>query len=307
MFSTVLTIVALVGYAAAAQISADCSSALLKVAANPDASACLAPAALIPALAGGQNTSFIQSFDHWVNAMCTASPCSDATLSAVVKNVTVGCGKDSSVSSALLENLASAQFIYPTARKIVCLKDSGKNCVTQTLTSLQGYFVNTTWSANVSDSSIGSLIAETGAFIQTLGNLKPPSTTANPTSSTPKRRRFGVRSANSTQTLDPSVDNPVPVHKTDLTIPANFTCTTCIQSAANILESDYPGSLENLFPGVGNFCGVNLKVANTTSTDSSNGPAKAAAKDSSAMRILGSMYPAATLGGALAISALLLV
>jgi len=249
---------------------------------------------LIPALTGSPNASFIHTFGTWVNSMCTASPCSDATISSVVKNITAGCASDGGISSALLENLQSGQFIYPTARKILCLQDSGKSCVTETLFNLQGYFANTTWSANVSDSSIGSLIADVGTFVQTLGTLNDQihGQIGNDSTLT-RRRRFGARSINEAQLEDPAGFNPNSPRTTvnALTMPANLTCTTCISSAATLLNTDYPGSMDALFPGVSSVCGVSLKTNDTSKI----GPAKAAAAHSSAMSAFRGAHPATIL------------
>jgi len=59
----------------------------------------------------------------------------------VATNITTGCALELSalgVSSANASSIAPAiQQFYPTVRKIVCLKDSNTNCITQTLTNVQ--------------------------------------------------------------------------------------------------------------------------------------------------------------------------
>jgi len=284
MFTTVLTTVVLVGYVLAAQVSADCKTVLMKVAVDPGVSACLAPTALIPALTGSQNTSFIPTFGTWVNNMCSASPCSDATISSVVKNITTACASDGGISSALLENLQNAQFVYPIARKIMCLQDSGKSCVTETLSN---FFANTAWSANVSDSSVGSLIASAGTFIQKLGALDEQShrQIGNNSSTLTRRRRFGARSFNDSEARNVDSagfhhDNLSRQTTNFLSIPANMTCTTCIKSAATLLDTDYPGAMAALFPSVRSICGVNFQTDDTSRL----GPAKAVANHASAFR-----------------------
>ncbi|KAF8072043.1 hypothetical protein FPV67DRAFT_1447483 [Lyophyllum atratum] len=271
-----LILVALAGYVSA-QLSSGCKTALLSISTNPDAAACLTPSALIPALSGSQNTTMLDTIDTWVTTMCAASPCSDATISAVVKNITTGCAGDASVSSALLENIHSAQFIYPTVRKILCLKDSGKNCVTQTLANVQTFMSNGNKAiTNLSDSNFGALIASAGSFV---GKLEADAPAAAPRT---RSMRFGVRSANQTQTPSP---------KTPSSLPANMTCTTCIKSAAQIINNDYPGSVDKMFPGLAELC--SMKVTTNTTANVT----KAASLHSSATG-LGSLLTGGTYLGA---------
>jgi len=242
-----LILVALAGYVSA-QLSAGCKTALLAISTNPDAAACLTPTALIPAFSG-QNTTLLSTIDTWVTNMCAATPCSNATIAAVAKNVTTGCASD--VSSALLENIHSAQYVYSTVRKIMCLKDSGKNCLTQTLANVQAFMGGNGHKplTNLSDSNFGAFIASAGSFVGTLeANVRP---------SSPKTRslRFGARSANQTQTIS--------TPKTNSSLPANITtCTPCIKSAAQIINNDFPGSVDNMFPGLAELCGI--QVTNNT-------------------------------------------
>ncbi|GLB40524.1 hypothetical protein LshimejAT787_0803950 [Lyophyllum shimeji] len=250
-----LILVALAGYVSA-QLSAGCKTALLAISANPDAAACLTPNALLPALSGAQNTTLLSTIDTWVTNMCSASPCSDSTISAVVKNVTTGCAGDASVSSALLENIHSAQYVYPTVRKIMCLKDSGKNCITKTLSNVQAFMANggNKPLTNLSDSNFGALIASAGSFV---GKLE--SNAKSPPSVKPRRFvRFGVRSTNQTQTV------PTPAPQPTSSLPSNMTCTTCIKSMAQIINDDFPGSVDSMFPGLAELCSLNL--TNTTKT-----------------------------------------
>lgn len=257
-----LILVALAGYVSA-QLSAGCKTALLAISTNADAAACLTPNALIPALSGSQNTTLLNTIDTWVTSMCSVSPCSDAIISAVVKNVTTGCAADASVSSALLENIHSAQYIYPTVRKIMCLKDSGKNCITQTLSNIQTFMGNGNKPmTNLSDSNFGALIASAGSFV---GKLE---SNAKSLSIKTRSLRFGVRAANQTQTAPP---------KSPSSLPANMTCTTCIKSAAQIINDDYPGSVDDMFPGLGELCSLNL-----TNTAQAGGTKAAASTHSSA-------------------------
>ncbi|KAF8070563.1 hypothetical protein FPV67DRAFT_1624192 [Lyophyllum atratum] len=122
-------------------LSPACTNTLLAVAANPDASACLSLNALVPVVIGSANTSVVPGINSWLTSTCGAAPCSNATLSALVTNVTTGCatelsltGMSPSISSGII---TVAQQYYPTIRKVLCLKDSDTNCITKTLTNIE--------------------------------------------------------------------------------------------------------------------------------------------------------------------------
>jgi len=126
--------------ASAQTLSANCTSALTAIAANPDASSCLSPGSLISLFVGNGSASIIDPVNSWLNNICGAVPCSNATLSSVVANVTSGCSSELSalgVSTSTDTLTSTVQSVYPTVRNVVCLKDSSTNCVTQTLTNLQ--------------------------------------------------------------------------------------------------------------------------------------------------------------------------
>ncbi|KAJ6625512.1 hypothetical protein B0H10DRAFT_2001654 [Mycena sp. CBHHK59/15] len=124
----------------ALSISSTCQTALTQVAANKDANACLGVSSLLSVVLQS-NASIITPVDNWLKSLCAAPTCSNATLSAVVTNVTTGCSAELS-SAGGSDGTASSitglvEQYYPTARQIVCLTDSGTNCVTQTLTNIQ--------------------------------------------------------------------------------------------------------------------------------------------------------------------------
>ncbi|KAF8893984.1 hypothetical protein BD779DRAFT_1467564 [Infundibulicybe gibba] len=125
----------------AAQLSSGCTNTLTSIATNPDAASCLNLSALVPIFLGNSSSSIIDPVNNWVNGVCSSAPCSNATLSSVATNITTGCALELSalgVSSANASSLGPAiQQFYPTVRKIVCLKDSNTNCITQTLTNVQ--------------------------------------------------------------------------------------------------------------------------------------------------------------------------
>jgi len=140
-----LTLAAFVTYAAAQlPFSAQCNTALTSVATNPDAAACLSTGPLLTfvnSAIGGSNTSLVTGLNTYLTSMCGAPACSNDTLAAVVQNVTTGCATDLSslgVTSSIAPMITGViQQFYPTARKVLCLKDGNDNCVVQTLTNLQ--------------------------------------------------------------------------------------------------------------------------------------------------------------------------
>ncbi|KAJ7188110.1 hypothetical protein C8R46DRAFT_1023577 [Mycena filopes] len=141
---------------AALTISSTCQTALTGVAANTDANACLSVSSLLT-LAIQPNASIITPVDNWLKALCSAAPCSNATLSAIVANITTGCSTElasanSSESSADTLTPLVEQY-YAVARQMVCLTDSGTNCITETLTNIQAIL------GTLSLSNIGDVIA----------------------------------------------------------------------------------------------------------------------------------------------------
>ncbi|KAF8072177.1 hypothetical protein FPV67DRAFT_1372386, partial [Lyophyllum atratum] len=121
-------------------LSPACTQALTTIATSPDANACLTPSPLL-AIASDPSKSIVDPINNWLTSLCAAPSCSNATLAAIVTNATTGCamelgalGFQAGDASAVT---AVIQGYYPTARKVVCLKDGNTNCVTQTLTNLQ--------------------------------------------------------------------------------------------------------------------------------------------------------------------------
>jgi len=153
MFPHSFTVAALAigaGLISAQSISSTCKSAIANIAASPDA-ACLNPSALVSlALVG--NSSIIAPVDNWLTGLCALGPCSNSSLSAIVTNITSGCGTDlsdaglSSVSASDLTTLV--EKLYPGIRRIACLKDTsaGQFCVTETLTNIQNVYGTVTLS-----------------------------------------------------------------------------------------------------------------------------------------------------------------
>ncbi|KAJ7924937.1 hypothetical protein B0H13DRAFT_1976805 [Mycena leptocephala] len=136
-------------------LSSACQAALTGVATNPDANACLSVSSLLTTVLQ-PNSSIITPVGSWLKTLCSAAPCSNATLSAVVTNITTGCSAE--LSSADSSDTSASTLIplveqyYATARKIICLTDSGTNCIVQTLSNIQSIL------GTLSISNIGDVI-----------------------------------------------------------------------------------------------------------------------------------------------------
>ncbi|KAH6913912.1 hypothetical protein BKA70DRAFT_648044 [Coprinopsis sp. MPI-PUGE-AT-0042] len=130
---------ALVAYVSAQ--SENCRNTITSVGVNPDAAACLNTPALIPILTGDSSQSLIPTINNWLTGLCGAPACSDATLTAVVTNLTTGCADETGAFGLTGENVESSinliKQYYPTARKIFCLKDGSDNCITKTLQAVE--------------------------------------------------------------------------------------------------------------------------------------------------------------------------
>jgi hypothetical protein len=138
--STVLPLIACAGLASALQISPGCQTTLATVVASPDA-ACLNPTALELIALAQDNTSVVEPVNNWLNGLCSRDACTNANIAAIVAGVISGCSQDFQTTPAATPQItAYVQGIYPTARKVVCLKDNTKNqfCLTTELQIAQG-------------------------------------------------------------------------------------------------------------------------------------------------------------------------
>jgi hypothetical protein len=139
MLTRAFILIAAAGLAAAQtpSISTNCSSALLVVSSDSGASACLSPSSLTGLITGGSTVNII---DQWLDKICPAAPCSNATLATVVNTIVGGCSTELAtygITTSAAELVPMVQQYYPTVRQIACLKDGNTNCVTETLDNLQ--------------------------------------------------------------------------------------------------------------------------------------------------------------------------
>jgi len=143
-FARSLLIVSAIGGALAqiSNISSQCQSTILAVAANPRAE-CLNPTGLLQVFLQGTSSSIVSPVDTWLKGLCSRGPCSNDDIDFIVTNITTGCASDlqpllGDAQPGALTPLV--QQIYPTVRKAVCLADASNNnqlCVTQTLSSVE--------------------------------------------------------------------------------------------------------------------------------------------------------------------------
>ncbi|KAJ8456885.1 hypothetical protein ONZ45_g18539 [Pleurotus djamor] len=218
-----LTLTAGLVAAQSLSLSESCQNALGGVVTNSDTANCLNPSALISIALNGGNTSVVQPIDNWLGGMCSAAPCSNATLEATTRSVIQGCSTDlasiglgtdeSSISSVV----SQIQLYYPTVRKIACLKkyvflevisantqqtfpSSNTFCVTELLTEVQNTY--------------GPL---------TINNLPNLLASISPTQ-----------------------------------LPTNITCSSCSKEAYNIIKQDFPVVQSDSDPMAQAECGASF-------------------------------------------------
>ncbi|KAF7321655.1 hypothetical protein MKEN_00686700 [Mycena kentingensis (nom. inval.)] len=142
--TTMFRLLLAISSVSALTISQTCQNAFTSVASNSDANACLGISALISSFLQ-PNQSVITQVGTMVGTLCAAQPCSNETLSAVVANITTGCGTELSAAGAGSDSTASSvtslvQQYYPVVRQIVCLRDGDTNCIVQLLTNIQNTY-----------------------------------------------------------------------------------------------------------------------------------------------------------------------
>ena len=107
------------------RLTGDCTTAILNVANNPDASACLSVSSLVPMVSG--DASIVTPISNRVDRICPAPACSNETIESITANITHGCstelntfGISSDASSAIAQII---QGVYPTLRELLCLSE----------------------------------------------------------------------------------------------------------------------------------------------------------------------------------------
>lgn len=155
------------GFAAAQSISSGCTSALVSIAGSPD-SACLNPSALVQLVLTNSTTSIVPVINTWLTGLCALGPCSNSSLQAVFTNLTAGCPTELQALGLSTNNSESSvtqfQAAYPTARQILCLKDTSANelCATEELTQVQNV------TGTLTTSNIASVVSQISAGNQSI-------------------------------------------------------------------------------------------------------------------------------------------
>jgi len=144
---TIATILAGAGLATAQtiSISAGCQTALTNVLVASDTS-CINPTGLVAVVAGVSNSSsasLVDPLNTWLTGLCSQPLCSNATLSALVTNITSGCSNElNDIGLGISDPATFTQLVqqyYPAVRQVLCLKDTSSSqlCVNELLTDLQ--------------------------------------------------------------------------------------------------------------------------------------------------------------------------
>ncbi|KAJ7581326.1 hypothetical protein C8J56DRAFT_1168830 [Mycena floridula] len=138
------------GLAAAQSVSTDCQNTLLAVAASPEA-ACLNPSVLMNFALAANTTQpsfadIMSMMNTWLNGICTTGACTDDNLATVFNKISSGCNQDTTSNGVSTTDVASAvqqvTQVYPTVRKVMCLRDTSANqfCIPKTLSSVESVF-----------------------------------------------------------------------------------------------------------------------------------------------------------------------
>jgi len=164
----ILALTATAGLASAQNLSlsSSCTTSLKGMLTSDDA-ACLNPGALLSFFIGSDQ-SIPDTVNNWLTGVCSTGSCSNASLAAVVSNITDGCATDLGSVGVDSENLKSTitsvvQQVYPLAREVACLKDdsAGQLCVTQTLDNLE----TVVGKLSLDDLSFFNLFADVGKLL----------------------------------------------------------------------------------------------------------------------------------------------
>ncbi|KZP34161.1 hypothetical protein FIBSPDRAFT_846265 [Athelia psychrophila] len=141
----IATILTGAGFAAAQSLSSSCQKTLKNVLAAND-TACLNPSGLVSivgAVSNSSSTSLVGPLNTWLTGLCAQPQCSNATLSALVTNITTGCSTELNAAGLGVSDPASLTALveqyYPAVRQAACLKDTSKStlCATELLTDIQ--------------------------------------------------------------------------------------------------------------------------------------------------------------------------
>ncbi|KAG8735002.1 hypothetical protein FRC10_011091 [Ceratobasidium sp. 414] len=127
------------GWMGAGSVSQSCQLALAGTVAGPAATCLGVPGLMNIAMIGGDE-DIIPPIDAWLSTTCAQPACTNATIDAVIGNVTSGCKSDLAQWQVTDEDIQVVEGyikeFYPPAREVACLKDSNASnqfCITESL------------------------------------------------------------------------------------------------------------------------------------------------------------------------------
>ncbi|KAH6913915.1 hypothetical protein BKA70DRAFT_1420688 [Coprinopsis sp. MPI-PUGE-AT-0042] len=115
--------------------SEECINSITSLGGHPELSSCLNFPGIVSIFTAGNSTSLIPPINSWLTGLCGAPACSDATLTAVVANLSTSCADEMGNLGfdIVFQSAVAVRKGYPIARKVLCLKDGSDNCITKTL------------------------------------------------------------------------------------------------------------------------------------------------------------------------------
>ncbi|KAG9100022.1 hypothetical protein FRC06_004601 [Ceratobasidium sp. 370] len=127
------------GWMGAGSVSPSCQLALAGTVTGP-AGQCLGVPGLMNIAMTKGDENLIPPIDSWLTTTCAQPACTNATIDAVVGNVTSGCHSDLTQWQVTDQDIEIVKGyikeFYPQAREVACLKDSNASnqfCITENL------------------------------------------------------------------------------------------------------------------------------------------------------------------------------
>lgn len=125
-------------------VTQSCQIAVLNILGNVDASNCLNTVGFATAVGKiGTNNSAVQPATDWIAGICAQGPCSNNTITAVMRNLTSGCSDELNKAGVIMTNVSavieSVKTGYSGTRKALCLKDNttSKLCINEDLSAVE--------------------------------------------------------------------------------------------------------------------------------------------------------------------------
>lgn len=121
----------------------------------------------------GATGSVISPLNNWISGVCSATPCSNATLTSATQTITSGCGADALKGSAIAAALTNIISNYNPVKDLLCTQYSSNStfCVPYLLGNVQ-----TATGINITLNEVVSMLS--GGASQSFANV-PPSAYCN--------------------------------------------------------------------------------------------------------------------------------